>query len=228
MSFDFVFPRIIFCIQTSTMNFKGYDLKNVPSTTGRADVIARIIMNALCGPKSLNRDIGIWIFYNKKFLGELHEYFISKGVPCNQPSEFSTLIDINASFFKNNPSQTLLSEQKLLNVLYNSFENINNQNFQKSLFTKVIPLGNTTDIINKMESERKIYVLYEETSLDLLNNQELLSPKQQKFLFFIGDQVGIEKCFEFGLDKYSRVSLGIESQLASNIVLLIKYLLSLP
>lgn len=228
MTFDLPFPKIIFCVYLSSIKFKGYDLKNVPSTTGRADVIARILMNALFGPKQLNYDVGVWVLYNKKFLAELRDFFIIKGISYNLPAEFSTLIDSNANFFKNNPGQTSFSEQKILHVLYKSFENITNPDFQNSIITSIIPLSATSSLIEKMESERKIFVLFEDTPLDLLKNQDLLCSKQGKFLFFIGDQLGLENIFELSLEKYKKVSLGFQSQLASNIILLIRYLVSLP
>jgi tRNA (pseudouridine54-N1)-methyltransferase len=53
---------IIFFIKSKTINIDKYNIKDIPGSSGRFDVISRCILAALLGNDNFDKNIQIWIF----------------------------------------------------------------------------------------------------------------------------------------------------------------------
>ncbi|MFX1366665.1 MAG: hypothetical protein ACFFCE_02290 [Promethearchaeota archaeon] len=56
--------NIVFFINSKTVNIDNYNIKDIPGTSGRLDVISRCILAALLRKDSFERNIQIWIFFD--------------------------------------------------------------------------------------------------------------------------------------------------------------------
>lgn len=57
--------KIIFFINSATVNLKNYTIKDIPGSSGRLDVISRCILSAILGRDSLEKNIQIWVFLDR-------------------------------------------------------------------------------------------------------------------------------------------------------------------
>jgi tRNA (pseudouridine54-N1)-methyltransferase len=56
---------IIFFIKSKTVNISNYNIKNIPGSSGRLDVISRCILAALLKSNSFEKNIQIWVFLDQ-------------------------------------------------------------------------------------------------------------------------------------------------------------------
>ncbi|MHA1339356.1 MAG: hypothetical protein ACTSRZ_04615 [Promethearchaeota archaeon] len=156
--------RIFFLMKSNSIKFSNYDLKNVPTSTGRADVIARCI-KACLGSNKNNLDIlenkfhnrfAIIILFNENFIAEVWNYWWKKansekssklfenddfiGHRINNPyiTEFGIIISNNSDYFKGNRNINQVSEHELLDVFYKSFQRGNFWKKRKEIYEIVI------------------------------------------------------------------------------------------
>lgn len=57
--------KIIFFINSATVNLKNYTIKDIPGSSGRLDVISRCILSAILGKESFEKNIQIWVFLDR-------------------------------------------------------------------------------------------------------------------------------------------------------------------
>lgn len=215
------FPKITFIMHSSTLKFRGVDLQNVPTSTGRADMIIRVMKSALYLVHEYNPDMGLILFPNLTFLSELAEYHHMEKIDTK-----GFLISFRSPFFRSHPIQ-LISEHTLLEILYESFSSLF-QETTKSLFFKTTPLNFYENIEFLTEQGLKIFLLHEEG--DLLDKGVLssksVSKKPEKICFVLGDQIGYSDIdLEALPSQIKAVSLGKTSFLGSTTITLIKWLL---
>ncbi|MHA1729754.1 MAG: hypothetical protein ACTSWY_13650 [Promethearchaeota archaeon] len=242
--------RSIFLIKSSSIKYKGYNWKNIPVSTGRADVLARVIIAALIKPPlnnnfsennsiQSNNSCGIMIFPNNTFITELSDFLLSKNENKNgnKLKQFSVMITLEALFFVKAISneKTLFSELEILQALYKSFENINNPKYGNSIFSCICSGDILSSIENMMKKGRICYIFDENADEDIFENKiNGFKDISHKFVFLIGDQTGDLGLSEKQIDdllkrkridgkKVKKISIGKESQLASSVISFIKY-----
>lgn len=230
--------KIVYTISSSTIKFKSYDLRNIPTSTGRADVLSRFIVTALLKPSprpdSLNfhNYAGVQIFFNEEFISELSQHLndIGKSDTYRKLENFSVLITPKSPFFVhiNQTGKNFLSEHEILEIFYKSLEEITNDEFKYSLFTEV-KFGNINASLTEwVKNGRKIYLLVEEGSFNVMDAEDFyFDCRKEDFVFIIGDQMGDHGISEGELEKQSsninKISVGKQFQLASTVISLIKY-----
>ena len=57
--------NILFFIKSKTVNIDKYNIKDIPGTSGRLDVISRCILAALIGGDRFDKNIQIWVFLDR-------------------------------------------------------------------------------------------------------------------------------------------------------------------
>ncbi|MHA1111011.1 MAG: hypothetical protein ACTSRE_07900 [Promethearchaeota archaeon] len=213
-----VFPKITFIMYSSSIKFEGYDLQNVPTSTGRADMLIRVMKNALYLPNEYNSEMGFLLFPNHQFLLELQ-----KELQIEYVEEKGFLISSKSNFFAKDP-HIKVSEHELLQALYNSFEQLAKPS-KDSLFEKCFRLNFYECISSFVEQGIPIYFLNEEgtpiDTMDLFQNSE-----QEKICFVVGDQLGFSDIDLEALPKeITSISLGKTSFLGSTTISLIKWMI---
>ncbi|TFG20553.1 MAG: hypothetical protein EU530_03035 [Promethearchaeota archaeon] len=213
-----VFPKIIFIMYSSSIKFEGYDLHNVPTSTGRADMLIRVIKNTLYLPDDYNFEIGFLLFPNPQFLLE-----VQQKLQVDSLNEKGFLISAKSNYFTKNP-YTIVSEHELLQALYNSFEQLTNPS-KESLFDKYIQLNFYECIFSFVEQGIPVYILSEEgTPLEYLNLFQ--NAQQDRVCFVVGDQIGFLNVDLEALPKsVFPISLGKTSFLGSTTITLIKWII---
>ncbi|MCP4762075.1 MAG: hypothetical protein GY870_09850 [archaeon] len=236
------FPQTLFIVRSNSIKYKGYDFKNIPTSTGRADVLARIIIAALIEPNYINDSIGVWLFFNDAFFDELFDclYNNHKIYPNEEINgkfqPFSVLITSKSPYFLNQMriKKNFFSEYDILEALYNSFVGLYDNNYNNSIFTSI----NTDNLIQLSEdliiNGRNCFILEEDAPIDYVDHdisiKQLISGKSKKIAFFLGDQLGYDDKTQDGINKLiksypqqiKKISVGKNSLLSSSVVLLIK------
>ena len=211
-------PKITILLYSSTIKFKGYDFQNVPTSTGRADMLIRVMKNALYLPDQYNSEIGFFLFPNQQFLLELQQE-----LQINTLEEKGFLISAKSNYFANNSYKTV-SEHELLQVLYNSFLHVTAPT-KDSLFDKCYRSNFHKSISSLIELGFPVYFLNEEGThvgkKDLFQNSE-----HGKICFVLGDQIGFSDIDQEALPKdITPISLGKTSFLGSTTITLIKWMI---
>ena len=196
--------NLIFFIKSATVDISKYNIKDIPGSSGRLDVISRCILSALTLRNKLEKSIQIWIFLDK----------------------YGTFIlDSNSFNDENFPKNEIL--------LTDSFVSLINKKIKGEKYTETtldsIKYSNLSifdAIKNFVEKKYKIYVL-NENGMDFRMVFEELGSKDN-LLFILGDQSGDllnnETLKKFNL---TNLSLGNRSYLASSTIRLIKMNLQL-
>ena len=194
----------IFFIKSSTVTLSKYNIKDIPGSSGRLDVISRCILSALMMNNTLEKDVAIWIFLDKYgtfiFNSDLFndEYF---------PKNEILLTDFFVEFIIKTKKREIYPETPLDSVKYSS-------------------LGIFDAIKNFVEKKYKIYVL-DENGTDFKKVFTSLS-SEDNFLFILGDQSGdLLNKEELKKLNLTNLSLGNRSYLASSTIRLIKMNLQL-
>jgi tRNA (pseudouridine54-N1)-methyltransferase len=196
--------QIIFFVKSSTVKIDNFNIKDIPGSSGRLDVISRCILAALFDSDRLERDIQIWIFLDKYGTYIFESNALSK------------------DFFP--ISELKLSENFVELILKTTEQNSAQSNPLKPVVFSKLDLFSA---LNKFEeSKYKIILLDEEGD----NYQDIFSElnKDEKLLFIIGDQTGkIVNAEQFKNFNLINMSLGHQSYLASTVIRLIKLNLNL-
>ena len=76
---------IIFFINSKTVNIDKYNIKDIPGSSGRLDVISRCILATLIENERLEKNVQIWVFldYYGTFIFK-SEFFIYDNFPKNE------------------------------------------------------------------------------------------------------------------------------------------------
>ncbi|MFW9987026.1 MAG: hypothetical protein ACFFC3_00020 [Candidatus Odinarchaeota archaeon] len=191
--------NIVFFIYSKTVNIDNYNIKDIPGTSGRLDVISRCILAAISRYNSLERNIQIWIFlerygifcFNSKFFD--YDFF-----PKNEILFSDYFVDFLRKVH-NNEDLKLKSSHPIRNSKMNLIEAINY--FQ--------------------ESNYDIYILSEQGQefFKILN----ILREKQNILFIIGSQEdGYIYSQELSTLKIPKISIGNQSYLASSVIRLLK------
>ncbi|NHJ19939.1 MAG: hypothetical protein EAX91_03260 [Candidatus Lokiarchaeota archaeon] len=194
---------IIYFLKSATVNISKYNIKDIPGSSGRLDVISRCVLSAILNEKEIEKDIQIWIF-----LDNYGTYIFDSNYLNNEtfPKNEILLTDSFVGLIKNK-TKTENHPKTLESVIYS----------EKSIF----------DAIRDFTKRNyKIYVL-NESGNDYRKEFRKLKSKDN-LLFLIGDQSG-----DFLIDNelkkmnLTNLSLGHRSYLASSTIRLIKINLQL-
>ena len=196
--------NLIFFIKSATVDISKYNIKDIPGSSGRLDVISRCILSALTLRNKLEKNIQLWVFLDK------YGTFIFNSNSFNNerfPKNEILLTDFFVDFIK--------KKKKHENYLETPLDSIICSN-----------LGIFDAIKNYAKKKYKTYVL-NENGKDFKKVFEELSSKDD-LLFILGDQSG-DLLNNKELKKFNLVnlSLGSRSYLASSTIRLIKMNLQL-
>lgn len=214
--------KVLFVMKPTQLKYRGYSLKNAPTSTGRGDVVARFVVSTLKEPRGLNPDLGVLIFLNDEFRNELHPD------PEKKSPEKAVLITSRANFFDSTKDSAKINQYSVLKAFYDSVEKqlIEGQhNYDLSLFTAIssADLRNLTELLEKKYF--KIFLLYEDAKNEAFNHQNEIN-RNNKLAFFIGDQIGYKPADLEHLKQHSLlVNLGSTPYLATSVVEMLKYLI---
>lgn len=190
--------KIVFFIDSKTVNIDKYSIKDIPGSSGRLDVISRCILAALIGSDNFEKNIQMWVFLKGYgtfiFNPELFNYAY---FPKNELS----LTDYFVSFL-----QKGFNEDQPLNPLNK---------------LKVSNKGILEAIKHFQELNYKLYILQEQ-GRDFFKLLDSIQ-EQEKIVFIIGSQ---EDEFLYSEEllalKIPALSLGNQSYLASSVIRLLK------
>ncbi|MFX1408127.1 MAG: hypothetical protein ACFFC9_12370 [Promethearchaeota archaeon] len=190
---------IIFFINSNTVNIDKYNIKDIPGSSGRFDVISRCIISALIKDGGFERDFQIWTFLEK----------------------YGTYIfDPNSLDYQLFPKNEILLTDYFVKLIKEGQVRNNKQvNPLNSIEHRDI---NIIDAIKlKREQGYNIYILNESGEDFFKYKVEILS--RNNVVFVIGSQSGefIESPELKELD-LPNLSLGYQSFLASSVISLIK------
>ncbi|MFX0046834.1 MAG: hypothetical protein ACFE8G_01575 [Candidatus Hermodarchaeota archaeon] len=196
--------ELIFFIKSTTVDIDNYTIKDIPSSSGRLDVISRCILSALINDDALEKNIQIHVF-----LDNYGTFIFDSNLFNNEyfPKNEILLTDFFVDLIKKTKKQEKNFETPLASVKYSELDIIN-------------------AIKNFVEKKYKIYVL-NENGIDFKKVFEELSSKDN-LLFILGDQSGdLVKNEELKKLNLTNLSLGNRSYLASSTIRLIKMNLQL-
>jgi tRNA (pseudouridine54-N1)-methyltransferase len=196
--------QIIFFVKSSTVKIDNFNIKDIPGSSGRLDVISRCILAALFDEERLERDIQIWVFLDKYGTYIFESNTLSKDFfPISELKLSENFVQLILKITKKNTSQS----STLNSIAYSKLD----------FFSALKKLE---------ESKYKIILLNEAGD----NFQDIFSKlnKDEKLLFIIGDQTGeIVNAEQFKDFNHINMSLGHQSYLASTVIRLIKLNLNL-
>ena len=184
---------IIFFIKSKTVNIDYYNIKDIPGSTGRLDVISRCILSAILNNNDFERNIQIWVFLDRYGTFIFNpEFFIYEIFPKNE-LQFT---DYFAKYLqKGNSKQDQSIKESKMNII----EAINNF---KQLNYSLYILG---------EQGQEFFKL-------LRRIQE-----QENIVFIIGSQEDeFIYSKELSALKIPKISIGNQSYLASSVIRLLK------
>ncbi len=196
--------KLIFFVKSGTVDISKYNIKDIPGSSGRLDVISRCILSALTTGNNLEENIQIWIFLDEygTFIFD-SDLFSDEYFPKNE----ILLTDFFVEFIKKTKKREKYPETPLDAVKYSNL----------SIFDA---------IKNFVEKKYQIYVL-NENGMDFKEVFEKMNSKD-KLLFILGDQSGdLLNNKELKKLNLTNLSLGNRSYLASSTIRLIKMNLQL-
>ncbi|MFX1324640.1 MAG: hypothetical protein ACFE8N_06775, partial [Promethearchaeota archaeon] len=196
---------IIFLINSKTVNIDKYNIKDIPGSSGRLDVISRCILATLIGDEKLEKNVEIWVCLDRygTFIFK-SEFFTYEEFPKNElrfTDYFVKLVQAN-----------LTSRDLSLNPLSS---------------VKKVPLNLIEAITYFRQLNYNLYILSEKGQ-DFLKFMSGLKEKNN-IAFIIGSQED-EYLYskELSALKIPILSIGTQSYLASSVIRLMKlHLLSL-
>jgi tRNA (pseudouridine54-N1)-methyltransferase len=196
--------NLIFFIKSTTVDISNYNIKDIPGSSGRLDVISRCILSALLNENNLENNIQIWVF-----LDNYGTYIFNSDLfdEENFPKNEICLTDCFVQFINKMINEEEYPETPLDKIKYSDTE----------VFDAI------RDFI---ELNYKIFVL-NEGGADFRNIFSRLNSKDN-LLFIIGDQSGaLPINDELKKMNLTNLSLGSRSYLASSTIRLIKMNLQL-
>lgn len=186
------------------MSISKYNIKDIPGSSGRLDVISRCILSALTNGNELEKNTQIWIFLDKygTFIFDSNS-FNEENFPKNE----ILLADSFVTFIKKKIKEEKYPETPLDSIKYSELD----------VFDA---------IKNFVEKKYKTYVL-NENGMDFKEVFGELNSKDN-LLFILGDQSGdLLNSKELKDMNLINLSLGDQSYLASSTIRLIKMHLDL-
>ena len=191
--------KIIFFINSATVNLKNYTIKDIPGSSGRLDVISRCILSAILGRDSLEKNIQIWVFLDRYGTFIFNPEFIDYEIfPKNELLFTDYFVDLMQKY--------PINEDQHLNPL-------NSIRSSKMSITEAIKHFTKLDY--------NLYVLCEQGN-DFF---KLLSSIKEKenIVFILGSQEDeYIKSKELLALKIPAISIGNQSYLASSVIRLLK------
>jgi len=193
---------LIFFIKSSTVDISNYYIKDIQGTSGRLDVISRCVLSALTNDNKLEKNIQIWAFLDK----------------------YGTFVFDSNTF----NSDTFPKNEILLTDYFVDFIKKGNKKYT------VNPLNSIKcSNLDVFESIKKF--IKKKYQIFVLNESGVGFSKifmamciKKSLLFIVGDQSGeLINSKELKELKFTNLSLGNRSYLASSTIRLIKLNLSL-
>jgi tRNA (pseudouridine54-N1)-methyltransferase len=195
---------IIFFIKSNTVELEKYNIKDIPGSSGRLDVISRCILAALIKSISFEKNIQIWVFLER----------------------YGTYIFSSDNFnYEEFPKNEILFTDcfvRFLKTLYSK-----DQPFNPLNTVKKSEMGFIEAIAHFKKSNYNIYLLQEQGKDFFIHLSTI--KEQQEIVFILGSQedefLNSEELLAL---KVSGLSFGDQSYLASSIIRLLKlYILGL-
>ena len=194
---------IIFFIQSTSVDISKYNIKDLPGSSGRLDVISRCVLAALSNKDNFEKNVHIWVFLENYgtfiFDSERLEYDIF-------------------------PKNELLLSDYFVNLIRSSNSNINlKDNPLSSVKTSKIDIFEALKQFKKLNYS--IFILNEGGENFFMHIKEL--SLKRDLIFVIGSQSGdLIDSKELLAMNFTNVSLGTQSYLASSVIRLIKLYLT--
>ncbi len=212
MSIPNEFPNTLFILYSSTLKLEGFDLQNVPTSTGRADVIIRAMKSVCFSPSGYNQDMGLLLFPNPMFLKEVANHH---NLPKWDSKGF--LVSSKSNLFQD-LSFLQASEHMLLKEFYRSWfeldaglsNSIFHYQFSENLYETVEMLVNFGYSTYLLHEDGKIIKQFDNS---------------RRTCFILGDQLGYTHIDSSRFpDSVEPISIGKNSYLSSTTVSLIKWM----
>ena len=193
--------KVVFFIQSSTVNLQNYTIKDIPGSSGRLDVISRAILAALFSDGKIEKNIMIWVFL------ENYGTFI-----------FSSKVFKDDNFPKN---EILLSDYFVKNILNTT---VKQPNPLEKVERKDLDVF---DALKRfIKKNYQVFILHEDGQ-DFYPIFKKFNHKSN-LLFIIGNQNDeLITSKDLNCFNLTRISLGSQSYLASSVIRLIKLNLKL-
>ncbi len=190
---------IIFFIKSTSVDISKYNIKDLPGSSGRLDVISRCVLAALSNKDNFEKNVHIWVFLENYgtfiFDSERFEYDIF-------------------------PKNELLFSNYFVNLIRNrdSIIKLKDNPLRAVQISKI-------DIIEALKQFKElnyaIFVLNESGEDIFTHFKEFRSNKG--LIFVIGSQSGdVINSKDLSAMNFTNVSLGTQSYLASSVIRLIK------
>ena len=190
---------IIFFIKSTSVDTSKYNIKDLPGSSGRLDVISRCVLAALSNKDNFEKNVQIWVFLENYgtfiFDSERFEYDVF-------------------------PKNELLFTNYFVNLIRNRNSIIKlKDNPLKAV--QISKIGIFEALKQFKELNYAIFVLNESGEDIFTHFQELRSNKE--VIFVIGSQSGdVINSKDLLAMNFTNVSLGTQSYLASSVIRLIK------
>ena len=194
---------LIFFLKSATVDISKYNIKDIPGSSGRLDVISRCILSAILNENILEKNVQIWIFLDN----------------------YGTYIfDSNCLNNEHFPKNEILLTDSLVNFIKKKIKpEGSSETFDSVKYSKSSIFNAIRKFVKK---DYKMYVLNED-GMDFKKEIEELSSKDD-LLFILGDQSGdLLNNKELKKLNLTNLSLGNRSYLASSTIRLIKMNLQL-
>ncbi len=191
--------NLIFFINSATVNINNYNIKDIPGSSGRLDVISRCILAALLGEDGFEKNIQIWVFLDNygSFIFN-SERLDHKNFPKNEIH----LTDCFVDFLRTDHSNKKINSNPL-----NSIE--------------ISELSVIEAIKEFIKLDYGVLVLNEKGK-DFFNQKSMILEKKD-VIFVIGNQEGdfinSDELLSLNLQT---LSIGNQSYLASSVIRLLK------
>ena len=190
---------IIFFIKSKTVNIDKYNIKDIPGSSGRLDVISRCIISAILNNNDFERKTQIWVFLDRygTFIFNT-EFFDYKIFPKNEILFTEYFVEFLQKYrtdedLKLNPLHKIKCSNLNIVEAINHFKNLN-----YDLFVLHEHGQDFFEILNNLQEKENIIFIIGSQEDDFINSKELLSLKIPK------------------------ISLGNQSYLASSVIRLLK------
>ena len=191
--------KLVFFIKSPTVDITHYNIKDIPGSSGRLDVIARCVLAALLQKKMLETNVEIWVFLDN------YGTFIFNS-DCFNYSQFPKnelmFSDYFVSFLLNFDSDEKLSENPLKTTKHSKI----------SLF----------EALKKFQIKNYNLFVLKEEGVDFFEIESTIKEKK-KIGFLIGSQKDeYLSSKELISLEIPAISMGTHSYLASSIIRLLK------
>ena len=191
--------NIIFFINSKTVNMDNYDIKNIPGSSGRLDVISRCILAALIENDNFEKNIQIWVFLDHYGTFIFNPEFFNYQIFPKNELGFSDYFVKFLQKYQSGSGQALTQLSLIKDSKMNFIDAINH--FKKLNYG--------------------LYILHEQGQdfFKLLNNIQT----NENIVFIIGSQED-EYLYskELSALKIPMISIGTQSYLASSVIRLLK------